>query len=582
MHAQLPAIFIVLPILGLIFPLIHAGGPFTTSSFQVFGLWMLVLSIGYFWHGFTAKRMIPLRLPRPLLFLFGSLGSLIFLVLYHGDFNELVWWVGPVLLLVVLISIPLYLWIFQLTQERFGNVTRVLSLALSLCGAVLIFLSWPGEAFLDLGWVSNIGEVVYPLTYGGLNHQNLFASFVVSIAAFTLLSARARPDLVCFASSTFLFIALVTVFWTGSRIGILAFLALFGFWLLVYVVERNFKQAASLLFVFISAYVGHLIVLNLSSTDSASALSAVGALGSGEDQAVGIRMYLLKASWFLGLSEPLLGNGLRSFQIMLPDAFQLYDEIRLSYDYVGLTRHPHNEIAYWWFAGGLFGLLAVVLPVVFGVVALAGFSFVGLQRLTLFIPILFHSMTEYPLHQSAVHWFLIALFLSWIAFARNEEVQDAKKTSIVFDSVTLRQFICIGLSVLLLTASLVSAQASIVGHNRLANLLQIEGEVSAQRYIQTRSDDPELQHWAYKEADGWLWTRSVFQLAMGEGNGPYVKQLLPQMKLAMRYLNNKPSWALYAGALAGLGKKAELIGFIDYIEKLDPKYAKGMRQAYGL
>jgi len=127
-----------------------------------------------------------------------------------------------------------------------------------------------------------------------------------------------------------------------------------------------------------------------------------------------------------------------------------------------------------------------------------------------------------------------------------------------------------------------AGKAVVVGHNRLPNLVQIDGVNKVDDYVRIRSDDEELGHWAYSEADGWVWTRSVFQLAMAEGDGQLVAQMLPQMKETMRFLNDQKSWSLYAGALAGLGKRAELIGFIDYIRNLDPKYADGMARAYGL
>ena len=568
---------ILLPLTPLLFPFSHGGGPFPTTSFQILVLWSLLLAAG--WMLF-AKLAIDggLRLPRLSIQLFAVAGIMASIIIGHGESSNPVLWVAPGLIVLISMTLPILLSLRSVSSEGSHDCKVFISSVdrgLMTFTALLALFHFAG-AHESLAAFSSWLGVFKPVKYAGFFQQNLFSSFVVSVIGFSILNrSTVYQDKV--DVGTFLVGFLIAVvFSVPSKIGWLALGIVTIYWLIFWAVNSRWRDVSNLL---VSYLVGSALYLayQLWSPDP-NMVSTVMQSVSGNDAGISIRITALKAAWLLGLENPVFGHGLGAFQKIYPDAFQFGSDLMAGEIYSGILRHPHNEIAQWWVAGGVVGVLGVLLFASLLVISWFKRSN-NLSSIVLLVPIALHSMVELPLYQSLAHWYLLALFLVWPYISTQAAV--AATTAVGNPSITklvgVVCFVCASLM------GLYSLNAVSVAEGRLDNRLQLEsGIASVNQYLSVRADDRELRHWAYRQHDGLFHDRDIFQLAMKEGNGELVAKLLPNMKKIMRSLNNQESWSLYAGALAGLGKKAELIGFIDYIEKLDPKYARGMRQAYGL
>ncbi len=124
------------------------------------------------------------------------------------------------------------------------------------------------------------------------------------------------------------------------------------------------------------------------------------------------RLLTLRVTWQMIMLHPLSGWGLGSFR----NTFQNYMALNFSPNpSAELMGHPHNELLYVWFEGGL--------------VALAGFLLIAyailrllccrpdmhrLMSWSMLIPVLLHTQTEFPLYYSAAHFITLLFFLAML------------------------------------------------------------------------------------------------------------------------------------------------------------------------
>ncbi|THD47443.1 hypothetical protein ERD95_15005 [Enterobacteriaceae bacterium ML5] len=121
------------------------------------------------------------------------------------------------------------------------------------------------------------------------------------------------------------------------------------------------------------------------------------------------RLLTLKETWQMIMLLPFKGWGGGTYQ----EAFQRY----MASHFVNnpsheLMEHPHNELLYVWFEGGVIALLGYLF-IMLGIcrLCLRGLS---MQRCTLgttLIPIFLHTGTEFPLYYSAAHFVVLLILL---------------------------------------------------------------------------------------------------------------------------------------------------------------------------
>ena len=131
------------------------------------------------------------------------------------------------------------------------------------------------------------------------------------------------------------------------------------------------------------------------------------------------RLYMLRLTWQLVLTNPLIGNGYGSFEAVFGQRAQDF--------FPGLeadtVTHPHNELLLAWFEGGMTALLGFIMMVT-GVLRYLWLptaqKWSGLALLT---PLAVHMNLEYPLYLSSAHGVVLVLLL---CVAGPEGVQTEK------------------------------------------------------------------------------------------------------------------------------------------------------------
>ena len=122
--------------------------------------------------------------------------------------------------------------------------------------------------------------------------------------------------------------------------------------------------------------------------------------------------------WF---STPLLGHGYGSFEYTFLHDFYAPEHIK-----PGMTLmeenldHPHNEVLFWLHEGGIVGIIGLIVFAVGyirSILKCNGWT-KRISLLALVLPLLFHSMVEYPFYHSVAHFFFFILFL-WLADAES-------------------------------------------------------------------------------------------------------------------------------------------------------------------
>lgn len=569
-------------LLLLLFPLPHAGGPYLTRSFLVFTGIIVALAGLIALLGVKNKKFLVQFSMFPFLVIPITIS---FLILVHGQYGSLEMWV-PVAAVSLSLGLAFFISLaIRRLNRPVGLIIFDFERAFLFIGVALSLLTVTNLGYLSLPFSFSVGGMLYPLTDGGFNQPNVFSTFLASILGFALwarfrsrnvVTLSANKQIVWFVSVLFL---AIMVLWSQSRTGMIGLSCITGFWALKVLQSRGLRSFS---FWFLTALVplSILIVmqvqrLGMSDVDIGSRLASVADASSGS---VDIRIGYLVSSWLSGWESPWIGHGLQQYKYLYPESFQNHSEIMSRYAFGGMTLHPHNEVANWWVSGGIVGVLGVLVAAVFGVVVVVRACDEPWSVAFLFLPLAFHCLTEYPLYISGATWLLFSLMLGCVLAVRCES-----SSGWVVDSGGAGYRVFAGLAICLLVwFGVLAVSALNTGRQVLANSQLDRENLSLAKYIVIRSDDDELKNWAYKDLAGWTWTGAVFQLAMAERNGQMVEDMLPKMKQLVREFNSRESWASYAAALAGLGKKRELIGFIDYISNLDAEYAAGMKAAYGL
>ena len=137
------------------------------------------------------------------------------------------------------------------------------------------------------------------------------------------------------------------------------------------------------------------------------------------------RILMLKTSLKMFLEKPVTGFGFANFPslYMHHQAEVLEEEGKLRRFAGGFVSHPHNEIANIAVQSGILGLTGLLLVVTSFLRVLFK---IGPQKAGLYValltPIVVHSLLEYPLELSVVHFFTFTLFLSLITSHTSKRV----------------------------------------------------------------------------------------------------------------------------------------------------------------
>ena len=121
------------------------------------------------------------------------------------------------------------------------------------------------------------------------------------------------------------------------------------------------------------------------------------------------------------LDAPFLGYGYGGFEYNFLHAYRAPGAPSVDYDPIGSALdHPHNEVMFWLLEGGLVavtGLVVFAIGYIRSLLKCASWA-KRISLLALLLPLLFHSMVEYPFYHSVAHFFLFIVFL-WLADAES-------------------------------------------------------------------------------------------------------------------------------------------------------------------
>lgn len=127
------------------------------------------------------------------------------------------------------------------------------------------------------------------------------------------------------------------------------------------------------------------------------------------------RLNILKGTLQLIRQHPLKGSGLGSFETRYPAAMQTLGLKETSY-----ITHPHNELLYVWAEGGMVALAGLLLVLYYCFWPLRAGNDAGISETdtsfivpacVLMLPVMLHTLLEYPLYQSAVHLLVLLLLV---------------------------------------------------------------------------------------------------------------------------------------------------------------------------
>ncbi len=119
--------------------------------------------------------------------------------------------------------------------------------------------------------------------------------------------------------------------------------------------------------------------------------------------------------------SPWLGHGYGSFEYTFLHDFYAPEHITPGMHWMEENLdHPHNEVLFWLHEGGIvavIGLMVFTTGYLRSLFKCPGWA-KRISLLALVLPLLFHSMVEYPFYHSVAHFFLFIVFL-WLADAES-------------------------------------------------------------------------------------------------------------------------------------------------------------------
>ena len=392
-------------LLGMHFFMHNQGGSGLYLPFNMVG-WAFVsvlISIGI-WHLTTIKQLIFSR--TQLWFLVG------FAILLLPFLNPQAEWNASAQPRFLAIAAGLLLF-FALSQFQFTE-QQCYSLLYLLLGAVAIEAMFGLTQFFILregNWLGYNVKINRP--YGIFQKDSVFSSFLAAGVAISLylqrwdevvLTSRWRQILL----SVILVVVPLLLVQIQSRAGnygtILVVLCMLP--VLWSYNRRIFWWSVVLLSIGLS--IGMLVHTSVRSADSYELTS-------------GFRKLYWSHLLTMLSQSPWLGHGYGSFEYTFLHDFYAPEHItpgmRLMEENLD---HPHNEVLFWLHEGGIVAVIGLLIFAVGYIRSLFKCTSWAkrISLLALVLPLLFHSMVEYPFYHSVAHFFLFIVFL-WLADAES-------------------------------------------------------------------------------------------------------------------------------------------------------------------
>jgi O-antigen polymerase len=306
----------------------------------------------------------------------------------------------------------------KITKRQWLQLTSVL-----FAGAIALCL---GTLFkFDHLELTSALPVLLTMPYGGFQQPNNYASFLVTVLTFNLWAcirylaeSKTNNSLKHSIYQSFLWIGIFViahVVWRlGSRTGYIGMMISVGF-LCIWVYQRNKAYFNIIKGAMVAIGLALILAINsdvLSVNDRSWLTSRLIDLPRGASTMARLDIWIVTlSSWW---QAPLLGHGLGSFTDVFSPEFNKLVALGHVLSYTNDLTHPHNEVLLWLCETGLLGTALVLGPWLAFLLKRSPNEHWADQIgwWAALVPIALHSMTEYPLHGSGAHWFLLGLIIA--------------------------------------------------------------------------------------------------------------------------------------------------------------------------
>ncbi len=297
---------------------------------------------------------------------------------------------------------------FRLSKRLRDDILLLVLLSATIEAVIGVFQFFGFFKFLPITPIEDTAFV-----WGAFQQKNLFGSFVavglvVSLYGASIVRLKLKRLFIP-AFYLFVFFLSMSLVFSNSRAAWVGFLG--GSILMLTLRSRNFSSAKAYLLSWFLVVVAGISMGTFLYGGSEEYRRALLERESSNAQ----RILMLKTSWEMFKERPITGHGFGNFEslYMYYQSKVAGKEPELKRFVGGFVSHPHNEIAYISVQSGLLGLLGLALVSLSFIRALVklGRGKTGLYLGVMF-PFLFHSLVEYPLELSVVHYFTFILFLS--------------------------------------------------------------------------------------------------------------------------------------------------------------------------
>ncbi|ELY2510780.1 O-antigen ligase C-terminal domain-containing protein [Cronobacter sakazakii] len=283
-------------------------------------------------------------------------------------------------------------------------VVFVLALGQTTVSLLQVFCPPLAMRLYEYDWLRNHGR-----PYGIFQQVNLLASFLASgigCGFLLLMQQRLRRNvLLCTAGLSLLTFVLVL---NQSRAGAIGALLIVLCLSALLWRQHPARSAAALTLMIISAASAWYITQHTTVLVNGVPYSLARSYGESTRE----RWQMLCITWHMIMLHPWTGWGYGTFEYAFSRFVLAHPEY--GYTYSSIVTHPHNELLYAWFQGGVVALSGMLLLFAGWVkIVMSAWRQGRMQTgyALLIIPLLVHLNLEYPFYQSFVHFGLFILLL---------------------------------------------------------------------------------------------------------------------------------------------------------------------------
>ena len=262
------------------------------------------------------------------------------------------------------------------------------------------------------------------IPYGIFQQKNVFATYLVMgifLAIYILLSERYCTKFLKFLCQSTIILSIGILPLTQSKVALLSLVLGIIFILIAVKILKHGKTIHITMLLMIGGLtytISHANLVNSSTSNAIEKPTSSASMNFSEQLdflhiRLGPRSTIYPTTINAISNNLLKGSGFGSFdKIYLQQQAQFLNKHPNAF-YETRLGHPHNEIMLWWVEGGIVSALAVtgMYLLILSILFRKGFASC-LIKLAILMPLLLHSLVEYPFYHSYTHLFVFLLLIS--------------------------------------------------------------------------------------------------------------------------------------------------------------------------